>query len=688
MKKLYAFIRNHYQEIYKGFLFIFALVLLIMIFPQQGKFKYEFTKGRPWMHEDLYAPFDFAIEKTGKELEEERQEVALSIAPYYTVDVSVFENILDHFDKEFSAKWAERYSGDQMDTGYMEKNRSIALQILDDIYGRGVLEPTPEGRPLPEKIILIRQNVADEIDSDSVLTIHRANEYIAETLGRYEDIDRDLLSNILFDFLDYNVFYDEGKTQEELQNALNEMSFSRGMVLTGEKVVSRGEVVDPETYQKLVSLKKSYEKRLGAAGTYYSILAGQILLVGIAIGVLVLFLIYFRRDIFRDNKKIILILMVMILLVFMVSLMIRYNAGYLYLVPVCIVPIIIRTFFDTRIALYVHLITVIIIGFLVPNSFEFVFLQMITGIIAIMTVVNLQRRSQFFLTSAWIFITYSVLYSGLILLQEGSWKGINPVYFAFFAGSAGLTLFSYPFIWVFEKLFGFITDVTLIELSNTNNILLRELSLKAPGTFQHSLQVANLAEEAVYEVGGNAMLVRTGALYHDIGKMDMPVYFVENQTTGVNPHDELTYEESARIIIDHVIKGIEKAKKYKLPEQIIDFIRTHHGTRKVGYFYIMQKKETPEDQVDEKDFTYHGPIPFSKETAILMMADSVEAASRSLKSYDEDKISKLVDGIIDQQLETGQFANSDITLREITRIKKILKNKLMTIYHIRVEYPI
>ncbi len=446
-------------------------------------------------------------------------------------------------------------------------------------------------------------------------------------------------------------------------------------------------MIGPDKFQVISSLKQSYEVQLGGKNTYLTILLAQILLISVAIAVLASIFYFFRKDIYIDNRKIILILILMIGMVYITSIVVKYNPVYLYLIPVCMLPVMIRAFFDTRIALYVHLIAVIIIGFLVPNSFDFVFLQMLTGIVAILSVMNLEKRAQFFLTSVWIFISYSILYFALNLLEEGSFTEINPYYFAYFGANALLTLISYPLIFIFEKLFGFITDVTLIELSNTNNKLLRELSLKAPGTFQHSLQVANLAEEAIYEVGGNALLVRTGAMYHDIGKMDMPLYFIENQSTGINPHDELSYEESARIIIDHVIKGVEKAKKHKLPEQIIDFIRTHHGSRKVEYFYTMQRRENPDETVDEKEFTYHGPIPFSRETAILMMADSVEAASRSIKIYDEEKIDKLVDNIIDHQLETGQFDNSNITLRDITRIKKIFKRKLMTIYHIRIEYP-
>jgi hypothetical protein len=314
-------------------------------------------------------------------------------------------------------------------------------------------------------------------------------------------------------------------------------------------------------------------------------------------------------------------------------------------------------------------------------------MQLISGIITIFSIVNLQKRSQFFFTSVVVFISYSAIYTGLILIQEGSFSEITAINYAMFAGSAVLILFAYPLIYILEKVFGMVTDVTMMELSDTNSKLLRELSMRAPGTFQHSLQVANLAEESIYEIGGDALLARTGALYHDIGKMDQPMYFIENQVTGVNPHDELSYEESARVIINHVIDGIEKAKKHKLPEQIIDFIRTHHGTSKVGYFYRMQQMEDPDETVDARRFTYPGPIPFSKETSVVMMADSVEAASRSLKMIDEQTINDLVENIINKQMETGQFANSEITLRDITRIKKLLKRKLMNIYHIRIEYP-
>lgn len=404
-------------------------------------------------------------------------------------------------------------------------------------------------------------------------------------------------------------------------------------------------------------------------------------------GALFFFLFFFRLEVFAESKQLVLLLMLILFMVFVTSLVVKFSPAYVYLVPVCMIPIVIGVFMDSRLALFAHLITIIITGFLVPNSYEYVFLQLFAGIVTILSTVRLERRSQFFFASLMIFLTYSVIYTGMTLIKEGSLNDINYTYYAYFGGSAVLTLFSQPFIYIFEKLFGLITNVTLLELSNTNNKLLRELALKAPGTFQHSMQMANLAEEAIHEIGGNPLLVRTGAMYHDIGKINDPVYFIENQTTGVNPHDELTYDESAGIILDHVLSGVERAKKYNLPEQIIDFIRTHHGTRKTEYFYALAKKENPSEEVDERDFTYPGPEPFSKETAVLMMADTVEAASRSLKIPDEESIDKLVEGVIDKQIESKQFDNADITLRDIKRIKSIFKKKLMNIYHLRIEYP-
>ena len=485
----------------------------------------------------------------------------------------------------------------------------------------------------------------------------------------------------------FNVIYDVDTWEKEKKGLLGRISETRGMVQSGERIIAKGELVTADKFQVLESLRIDYESKLGSSFKHAGILSGQIILLAVSMASLFFFLYFFRIEIFSETKQIVLILLLVLFMVLITSLVVRYSPEYVYLVPVCMIPILIGVFMDSRLALFAHLITIIITGFLVPNSYEYVFLQLFAGIVTILSTVKLERRSQFFFASLMIFLVYSVIYSGMTLIKEGSLKDVNYMYFGLFGGSALLTMFSQPFIYIFEKLFGLVTNVTLLELSNTNNKLLRELALKAPGTFQHSMQMANLAEEAIHEIGGNPLLVRTGALYHDIGKINDPLYFIENQTTGVNPHDELTHDESAEIIIDHVLTGVEAAKKYNLPEQIIDFIRTHHGTRKTEYFYTMAKRDNPDEEIDDRAYTYPGPEPFSKETSVLMMADTVEAASRSLKKPDEEAIEKLVEGVIDKQIESKQFDNADITLRDIRRIKGIFKNKLMNIYHLRIEYP-
>jgi hypothetical protein len=351
------------------------------------------------------------------------------------------------------------------------------------------------------------------------------------------------------------------------------------------------------------------------------------------------------------------------------------------------VPIIIKTFYDSRLALFIHIITVLLVGFFAPNGFEFIFLNFIAGIVAIFSLTNIYRRGKLFLTAALVFLTYSFVYFGLAITQEGNFTNIELHNFIYFAINGGFVLLAYPLIYIFEKAFGFLSDLTLMELSDTNSKLLRLLAEKAPGTFQHSIQVANLAEEAIYKIGGNALLVRTGALYHDIGKMANPAYFVENQRAGFNPHEMHEYDESANIIISHVKDGVELAKKHSLPEPLIDFIRTHHGTTRVQYFYRSYMNKFPDKEVDSKKFTYPGPKPYSKETAALMMADSVEAASRSLPDISEEKINNLVDSIINHQMQDGQFDNANITFKDIATIKGIFKQKLANIYHARIEYP-
>ena len=689
MSKIWNYLRNNYSNIYKGVLLIISLVALVSFFPKEATFKYEFTKGRPWLHEDLIAPFDFAILKDQSEIAAEKKIIADNRELFFDFKLNLNDQKRLDFIGDFDMLWEAKFSSDTINDSLRKYSLDRGLKILNTILTRGVIQPIAEieDKPGNFKITLIIQNIAERVQLKDIYNVRSAYETISAMLDKSEGVDSDLLKQLLEDSILQNVLFNKKVTLAEQNKLLDEISLTHGMIQEGERIISKGDVISTSKFQILESLRREYESKVGGQTHYYLILLGQILLVSISLTVLVFFLYFFRKDVLQENKKVLLILLIIILMVFITSLALKFNVQYIYLVPLCLAPVLIRVFFDTRLALYVYLITIILIGFLVPNSFQFVFMQLISGIITIFSIVNLQKRAQFFFTSVVVFISYSAIYTGLILTQEGSFEEIRVINYAMFAGSAVLILFAYPLIYILEKIFGMVTDVTMMELSDTNSKLLRELSQRAPGTFQHSLQVANLAEESIYEIGGDALLARTGALYHDIGKMDQPMYFIENQVTGVNPHDELSYEESARVIINHVIDGIEKAKKHKLPEQIIDFIRTHHGTSKVGYFYRMQQLENPDETVDARRFTYPGPIPFSKETSVVMMADSVEAASRSLKVIDEQTINDLVENIINKQMETGQFANSEITLRDITKIKKLLKRKLMNIYHIRIEYP-
>jgi len=693
MHKLFPRLRNHYSDIYKAILFLLSIIFIVSLFPKEGKFKYEFQKGKPWRNKDLIAPFDFAIQKSDADIQKEKKQVLDNYHPYFIYNINIKVSKLNDLVKNFEKRWDDEINDRNLSTNIRKHNKEIFWNIADTLLDRGIIELNPviEGKPADFIIYVIKNNVAEKKNLGQFFTIHTADDYIKEQLSKYEakenGIQRVFLTSLLESSLIQNVVYDSETSEKAMNAMVNNISFTRGMVQQGERIISTGELITPEKFQMLESLKKEYESQLGSKSNYYFILGGQIVLVFSSVLVFFLFLISFRKDIYNDNKKLVFMLLIIFLMAFVTSIVVKHYIDFLYLIPLCLVPIIIRVFFDTRLSLFVYLITIIIIGFLVPNSFEFLFLELIAGIITIITIVKLQRRSQFFFTSFCIFISYSVVYIGLTMIQEGGLKNIQSWNFILFGGSAMLTLFSYPCIFLFERLFGFATDVTLMELSDTNSKLLRELAQKTPGTFQHSLQVSNLAEACIHEIGGNTLLVRTGAMYHDIGKIDMPMYFIENQASGFNPHDELSPEDSAAIIISHIIKGIERAKRYKLPEQIIDFIRTHHGTRRTEFFYNKQLQAFPGEDANEKAFLYHGPVPFSKETSVLMMADSVEAASRTLKQPNEHIISDMVERVINKQIENQQFINSNITLRDITTIKKVLKKKLMNIFHVRIVYP-
>lgn len=687
MNKILLNIANRYSTIVKYLLFLLSIVLLVLIFPKEGKFKYEYQNGKPWQYDELIAPTDFAITKSAKDIETEQNELLKTLKVYFNIDNTILQKKRVELDDQFDESWKSQYPGNNTNRNL---NLSVCHTIFDTIAKKGIIESTDatDDQPSGYSIIVIESgNIAHEHQLRDFFDIQKANQFIRERMKRYPLADSSMLIPILQNAITYNILYNKNASEEEKKSAFANLSDSKGKVQQGQKIIAKGEIVNNEKFLMLESLRKEYEGEIGTIGKFYAILAGQIILITMSILVLVLFLLSFRRDTYNDNKKVGFILLQIILIIFITAVTINRGKEFIYILPICIIPIIIRAFFDTRLALFVHLVTIILIGFLVPNSYEFIFLQFITGILTIISIANLQKRLQFFRTALIVFVSYSTIYTGIRFIEEGSFTALDSFTFLLFAGSAILTLSAYPLIFLFERLFGFLTDISLMELADSNAKLLRELSVKAPGTFQHSLQIANMAEEVIYEIGGNPLLARTGAMYHDIGKMETPMYFSENQITGVNPHSELTHEESARIIIGHVIKGVEIARRNRIPDKIIDFIRTHHGIKRTEYFYSLYRQEHPDEDIEESRFTYKGPLPYSKETTVLMMADSIEATSKSIKNPEENTINDLVDQIIEYQMSRNQYVNSNITLKDITVAKKVFKRILMNRFHIRVAYP-
>lgn len=674
-------IRNKHEFIFKLIIMLVAASLVVLLFPKEGKFKYEFQKEKPWVHDDLLAPFDFAINKYEAEVEAEKSTLEKNQLLYFSLDTSVVSLSRTKLKNWIDENWRDTLALDEKKSTF-----NASIKYLDTILQVGVIELVGqlEEREGGDVFVVNPDNVAEEKELINLFTLKSSYEFLVKNIkGKHSDFIVEAIENSL----QQNIIFNEELTNKDLQEKLENISFTKGGVFENEKIISKGEIVNNEKYAVLESLKAEYETKLGAGSQSFWLLLGQAILVLLLFYALFTFLKSVSANVFYNNFDLSFLLIIIVGFIAITTLVLKFENSSVYIIPFCIIPLLVDTFFGKRLALFVFLVTIFMISFFVPNPFEFILIQSITGILTLFTVLKVNKRAELFYTAVIIFVVISTCYFGLSLIQEASIDNIEWNIFGWFAIAAGFTLLTYPLIYVFEKLFGYVSDVTLLELSDTNNKLLKELNLKAPGTFQHSLQVSNLAEEAIQEIGGNPLLVRTGALYHDIGKMYAPAYFIENQSTGVNPHDELAYEESADIIINHVIKGIELAKSHNLPEQIIDFIRTHHGTTKTQYFLRMYKNENTEDEIDESIFQYPGPIPYSKETAVLMMADSVEAASRSLKKYDADSISNLVNGIIDNQVNQNQFINTNITFNDVSMIKKMFIKKLMNIYHVRIEYP-
>ena len=662
-------------------LVIFVIcAVTVYLFPKVGTFQYEYQKGMPWQYETLYAPFDFPIYKTEEELQEDREQVIAEQEPIYKRNNETAAAEVEKFNTALRT----------FETPNTREGLQTVARRLQDIYAAGILQ-MPE-RMNAEKIRNVRiveNNIAETVEFQKTYTLKKAYTTLSEEIDRAKlpkSVKEQILSLNLNNYLHENLEFDLNKTMQAEVGALKGISLTQGMVQQGDQIIGNRELVTAEKMKILDSLKKEYRHNLGAADSYMRTVGGQTLLVLVALAIFTVFFYYSKRRIFYHTREFIFLYGMFLATIVLGSLGYHQHIE-MFSVPVLFFPIIVNILIGSRSALYLLLGTTLLISYYAPNSYMYAFMQVAAGIVAIFSLTHLQRRGQLFLSILWVFITYSLVYTAFMLVQEGELRVAHLFGYLWLLVNCLLLMLTYPVIYIFERIFGYTSEITLIELSNPNHPALRNLTKKAPGTFQHSLMVANLAEEAIYRIGGNPLLTRTGALYHDIGKTYEPIYFIENQSGGINPHDKCEFDESARHIINHVTKGVEMAKKYNLPECIVDFIRTHHGKSKVKYFYNSFKNKYPDKEIDEAAFTYAGPDPVTRECAVVMMADAVEAVSRTLKEKTVANITKVVNDIIDGQVRDGRFANAEITFKDIAIVKKVFIEMLTNIYHSRIAYP-
>ena len=666
--------------IYKSLIFIATVSVIVYFLPNEGKFNYQFDINKPWKYGLLQASFDFPIYKNDIQVQKEQDSILADYQPYFQIDKEAEKNVLSKLREDYNKTLRHSLPGTDY-VRYIERT-------LKALYEDGIIAGNDLKRMEEDSIIAIRlvdKNVATSRFIDQLYTVKEAYEYLlnADTTHYKKKI---LQQCNLNDYIIPNLVYDEEKSEAAQKDLLSNISWANGFVLNGQKIIDRGEIVDEQTYNILESLRKEWEKRSDSVQEKRLTLAGQILYVGIFLFCFMAYLELFRADYYERKGTLTLLFALIVFFPVLSSIMVEQNLSSIYVVPFAMIPIIVRVFLDSRTAFMAHVTIILLCSITLRFPHEFILLQVVAGMVAIYSLRELSQRSQLLRTALVVFISYALLYFAFELIHEDDLTKLNTRMYIYFMINGILLLFAYPLLFLLEKIFGFTSDVTLVELSNINNSLLREMSEVAPGTFQHSLQMANLAAAAANKIGGKSQLVRTGALYHDIGKMVNPAFFTENQS-GVNPHKSLSYEQSAQVIISHITDGLKLAEKHNLPKVIKDFISTHHGRGLTKYFYISYKNEHPDEEVDQEKFRYPGPNPFTKEQAVLMMADSVEAASRSLPEYTEESISTLVDKIIDTQVSEGYFKECPITFKDIATVKALFKEKLKTMYHTRISYP-
>ena len=656
-----------------------TVAIIVWFLPRDSNSKrYNYDVGKPWMYQSFIAQFDFPIYKSEDAIKQEQDSILKELMPYYNYDPTREKKELERFNKDFSSEL----------TGLSHHYRAIIIDRIHRLYSAGIMN-TPEYNAIAHD----STNMVKVVDGKSATPIEIGCMY--STMSAYEALlkdeelskDRALLQKLnLTNYLEPNLTYDKEKTETERTDMLGSIPLASGMVLSGQKIIDRGEIVDDYTYRVLSSFERELQRRNATQMELTTTFIGQVIYVTILVMLFTMYIALFRKDYFDKPRSIMMLYVMITLFPIVVAMMIEHNWFNVYIVPFAMAAIFARMFMDSRTAFVTQLTIVLICAAAVKYQYEFIIIQIVSGLVAIYSLRELSSRAQVIKTAALVTVSCCAVYLALQMMQETDVLKLDSKMYTHFAVNGVLLLLSYPLMYLIEKTFGFTSNVTLFELSNTFKGVLRNLSEVAPGTFQHSITVGNLAAEVANRIGADSLLVRVGALYHDIGKMTNPAFFTENQA-GVNPHDALTCKESAKIIIGHVTEGVKIAEKANLPTIIKDFILTHHGRGMAKYFYIKYQNEHPDEVVDKEQFTYPGPNPFTREQALLMMADTCEAASRSLQEYTEESISSLVDRLIDAQVADGCFKDCPITFRDIAQAKQVLTERLMSIYHTRIQYP-
>lgn len=685
MSKLFNSINKGFSRIFRILLFIFSAFLIIYFFPKSGKFKYSFENGRPWQSENLYAPFDFAIKKTNEEINDEINIAKINTPLFFEVDTTFINKSSDLLDERLNELNNDSLFNVYSD-GELVNIKTNSLKIINEVYSIGLIEENYDFKESQQVSLLLNNKVVNSTSYDKLIKPENLITFINNRIIELNiELYKSQIISLVFDVITPNIIYNKILSDESINEVTINISPNRGFVEKETLIISKGEIVEGEKLIILESLKNEYEVNSSSFSDLYLIISAYSLLVILSLLMIVLFIRKFERNIYENNNKIAFVYFNITLIILITTWVIDVNSNYVYIIPLCIIPLLFKAFFDSRIAFFIHSVTIMLLGFIVPNSYEFIFLNIIAGVVTILTSDNIYKRANLFIAVAQITLVYMLAYFSFYVIHEGNIENLQLNNFALFILCGLLTLFIYPLIYIYEKLFSLVSDVSLLELSDTNSNLLKELSNKAPGTFHHSLNVANLAEACANEINANALLSRVGALHHDVGKIKNPSYFTENQLSEQNLHNKLSTYESVNIIKQHVSDGVKLAKSAGIPERIIEFIKTHHGTNLISYFY--NKELEISNDVKRDDFCYNGPKPFSVEMAIVMMCDSVEAATKSLDKPTNEKIDSFVENIIDKQIENEQFVNCELTFKNISTIKSVLKDKLKNIYHVRVEYP-